>query len=121
MIDLYLQKKRCYPLGGFAVDLDISTAGVTQTVKAPKASTSTIIIQKLTVVVLTGSAGITWQFEGTAGTPDVTNPLDMSTAGAVFEFDYGPKGHALDAGDSLLVTISGANAAGHIHVEGYQV
>jgi hypothetical protein len=116
---LYQQKKRTAANGGFNTVLDISTAGTTQDVKAPKVSGLTLVFQRIRVHVLTGGA-YTWQFRAkTTTTTVLSTALDMSTAGAFFDIDFGPKGFAIPAGETLEVLISGAGAAGRIEVEGY--
>jgi hypothetical protein len=46
--------------------------------------------------------------------------LDMGAAGAtVYAYDFGAKGKALPAGETLEVNISAAGASGTIEVEGF--
>lgn len=118
MIDAYRQKWT-FGGGGWALTAHLDTAAVTQNVKAPKVSTLALRVQWLKVLVITGSGGKTWTFAGSTGAPVLTNALDMSTAGVVHEFDYGPEGVLLGANESLRVTISAAGAAAIVTAEGY--
>lgn len=116
MIDNYLQKRAIY--GGFASTTELSAAAVTQVIATPKTGKG-FRVQKLTVVVTTGSAGKTWALAGTAGVV-LTPALDMSTAGVKHEFDFGPKGVLLAVNDTITLTISAAGAAGKVIMSGYQ-
>lgn len=82
----------------------------------------TVHVQKLRVVVTTGAAGVTWTFSDSNGAAvGVGTPgLDMSTAGAIYVFDFGPTGAALTLNKNLIGTFSGAGAAADVFVEGYQ-
>lgn len=127
-MDPYTQPKRALS-GGFDTLVALTTAasGVTQVIAAPQttplgcARKHYIHVQRLRIVVKTGSAGVTWTFQDGAGSPVTLTPaLDMSTAGAVYSYDFGPQGKKLTLDKDLNVSISGAGAAADIFVEGFQ-
>lgn len=126
-MDAYMQPKRA-PSGGFDKRFELDDAAVTQTLieaftnkPAEMPRYHSIHVQRLTVIVKTGADGKTWQLRFVApGADPITMALDMSVAGAVYSFDFGPVGAAGTAGRDLEVVISAAGAAGDIYVEGYQ-
>jgi hypothetical protein len=126
-MDAYTQPKRALS-GGFDTRVVLDTAAVTQNLIVAKATTPAelpkfhaIHVQRLKVVVQTGSAGKTWQFGNPApNATNITPALDMSTSGVVYTFDFGPQGVRLFAGRPLVVTISAAGAAADVYVEGFQ-
>jgi hypothetical protein len=127
-MDPYYQPKIALS-GGFEtlVALTAAANGVTQVIAALQTTPSSnpkqhyIHVQRLRIVVKTGSAGVTWTFQDGAGSPvTLTAALDMSTAGAVYTFDFGPQGKKLTLNKDLNVSISGAGAAADIFVEGFQ-
>lgn len=78
-----------------------------------------IHVQKLKIVVKTGAA-VTWTFADQSAV-GVGNPaMDMSVAGAVFEWDFGPTGEKLTLNSNLVGTFSGAGAAADVFIDGYQ-
>jgi hypothetical protein len=125
--DAYSQPKRAFS-GGFDKRFVLTAADVTQNLIEPFTTKPieepryhAIHVQRLVVVVMSGSANKVWQFGNAA--PDatlITPPLDMSTSGSVFEFDFGPQGVRLHPGRPLEVFISAAGAAADIYVEGFQ-
>lgn len=126
-MNFYSQPKRA-PSGGFDKRFELDAAAVTQTLisaftnkPAEVPRYHSIHVQKLLVVVKTGSDGKTWQIRFTAPSADpITIALDMSVAGTEYAFDLGPVGAAGVAGHDLEVVISAAGAAADIYVEGYQ-
>lgn len=119
--DLYQQKKRVAKSGGFDTAINVTTAATTGNLAAPKVAGLQFVCQRLTIFVLTGVASKTWTFGDSSGTVALTPALDMSVAGVRFAIDFGPKGRALTAGDSLKVTISAAGSAADVQFEGYYV
>lgn len=127
----YTQPKRAFS-GGFQTRFPLTTADVSQTLIAAleKIGLSggaevpryhAIHVQRLTITVMTGSAGITWRFGNSA--PDatfITPVLDMATAGSEFEFDFFAQGVRLHPGRPLEVFMSAAGAAADVYVEGFQ-
>lgn len=122
----YTQPKRALS-GGFDLAFALTTAAVTQSIiLAPQTTPADhpkkhyLHVQRLRVVVRTGSAAKTWTFQDTNGSPVALTPaLDMSTAGTVFSFDFGRQGRKLTLNKDLSVVISAAGAAGDIYVEGF--
>jgi len=79
----------------------------------------TIFIQKITWTITTVSAGKTWTFKDSAGTPvPIKNgiPTDVLMQDSV---DFGPDGYALSQGKNFLLDVSAAGAAGTITWTGY--
>lgn len=118
---VYNQKKRTAKSGGFDTAINVTTAATTGNLATVKVAGLQFVVQRLTVYVLTGSAGKTWTFGDSSGTVALSPALDMATAGVKYALDFGPKGRALTAGDALKVTISAAGAAADVQFEGYYV
>jgi len=112
---------------GFNTKVHVAVADVTEVLIAALQTTPsdmpvkhTIHVQKLKIVITTGFS-TTWTIQDSNGTPVlVTAALDVSTAGAEFEFDFGPSGVALTLNKDLKLVIGAAGAVGDIYIEGYQ-
>lgn len=80
----------------------------------------TIFVQRI-IAFITTDAAQSWSFEDSAGTPvqiaEVTTSPGDSTR---WDFDFGPAGAPLTEGKNLLLNVSAAGLAGHVHVEAYQ-
>lgn len=80
----------------------------------------TLFLQKLHVEITASSAGKTWTFKDSAGTPILLVPSIDAGAIAHFDFDFGPDGIPLTQGKNFLLDVSAAGAGGWITWEGYQ-
>lgn len=125
-MDPYTQPKRELS-GGFEKTLALDTSAVTQViVTCPQTTPSDhpkqhyVHLQRMTITVKTGADGVTWTVQDANGTPKVlTAALDMSVAGAIYKFDFGPQGYPCTLNKDLKVSISGAGAAADIELEGF--
>lgn len=127
-MDAYTQPKRALS-GGFdtAVVVGAAATGVVLLVAAKQTTPSSnpkqhyIHVQRLKVVVQTGADGVTWQVQDGADSPLVLSPvLDMSVAGTVYTYDFGPQGRKMTLNKNLNVSLSGAGAAADVYIEGFQ-
>lgn len=108
-------------------DLSVVAATTTQaSFVAARSANHQIWVQKITVSLTTYSAK-TWTFQDTAATPVVFAVISIPAAitalpseSGTITFDFGPTGTPLTAGKDLSLVISGAGAAGIVHVEGYE-
>lgn len=119
LADLFQQKKRAAKNGGFDTAINVTTAATTGNIATVKVAGLQFICQRISIYVLTGSAGKTWTFGDSSGTVALSPALDMSTAGVRYTIEFGAKGRALTAGDALKLTISAAGAAANVEFEGY--
>lgn len=119
--DAYRRKQQIF--GGVNQTYIMATTDTTKNIVAPPvASVSKIAVQRIKVTVTTGAAGKTLALGSSSGDVTLTEALDMSTAGAEYERDFGPKGVPfLTAGDSVKATISAAGAGAIISIEGYRL
>lgn len=82
-------------------------------------SSHTLYIQKLHIEITGASAGKTWTFKDSAGTPVNIVPSIDTTNIAHFDFDFGARGVPCTEGKNFLLDVSAAGAAGWITWEGY--
>ena len=119
MNNLYEQKQRIW--GGFNVTQFQTTASTTGSYSTPALKTTShkIFVQRLKIVVLTGSAGKTLALADATTGVVLTPALDMSTGGTTYTFDFGPTGKVFTVNELLKATISAAGAAASVNIEGY--
>ena len=86
----------------------------------PRDANHTIYIQKITVSITTHAAQ-TISFQDGAGTPVVIAAHTDAAAGlSVIEWDFGPTGTPLTAGEELDIILSAAGIAARVHIEAYE-
>lgn len=86
----------------------------------PRDANHTIYIQKITVSITTHAAQ-TITFRDGAGTPVVIAAhTDAATGLSVVEWDFGPTGTPLTAGEELDIILSAAGIAARVHIEAYE-
>lgn len=127
-MDPYIQRRRA---GGHSATT--GNYGFTKTVVVAPTDNGTVVIraaaihstshkirvQRISVVVRVGVASKTW----TISTSTVTFPpgaMDVSVAGTVYTFDFGPNGIPSAANEALNLVISAAGSAGIVTVEGFE-
>lgn len=119
MADAYLRQRQINP--DLSLSTALGTAATTQSGLIACRANHTVYVQRIHVHVTVGSAGKTWTFQDSNGTPVlITQALDMSAAGADYELDFGPNGVALTATKNLDLVISAAGAAAIVTIEAYQ-
>lgn len=128
-MDPYMQPRRAFSGGLGDPCFQLDAAAVSQTLisaytNKPPAPVEqplyhSIHIQRLKIVVKSGSNAKTWQFKASGGST-LASMLDMSVTGVVHSFDFGSQGRKLPAGENFAVDISAAGAAADIYVEGFQ-
>lgn len=82
-------------------------------------STDTLFLQKLHIEITAGSAGKTWTFKDSAGTPINLVPSIDVGAVAHYDFDFGPRGIPLTETKNFLLDVSAAGAVGWVSWEMY--
>lgn len=92
----------------------------------PKSANHRIYVQRIVFAPTTYSAK-TFTFQDDAGTPvpiaHMSIPAAAPTTGGdtcMFVIDFGPTGTPLTLGKNLDISISGAGAAGRLHIEAYE-
>jgi hypothetical protein len=116
--DAYEKKRSQY--GSYNGNALLTTASTTLNLTAAAKANEQIFIQKLHVEVTTSSAGKTWSFKDTAGTPVNIVPNIATDSVAHFDFDFGPDGVPLTLNTELQLVISAAGAAGWVVWEAYR-
>lgn len=116
MTDGYALKRRQY--SDISSSLAVAAATDDTTLVTGRTNFS-IWLQRLVVVVTTASAGKTWLFKDSAGTPIPLTPvIDVSAAGR-FEYDFTGLGVQLTQNKDFVLDVSAAGAVGQVVWEGY--
>ena len=108
-------------------DLTILAATTTQAYFIlPKSANHRLYIQKVSIAIDVYAA-VTWTLTDSAGTPVLVQIISIPAAAPALPsestgivLDFGPTGLGLTTGEGLTLTLSGAGAAGRVHVEAYE-
>jgi hypothetical protein len=117
MDDGALRRRRQY--SDISGSLAIAAATDDQTLVTGRINYS-IWIQSINVTITAGSAGKTWTFKDSAGTPILITPAVDVSVGGQANYDFGSTGVQLTQDKNFLLDVSAAGAVGQVTWEGYQ-